>query len=955
MFSHVGYLSKEVPYNNQRIMDVVLDANLSQLDEVVVVGYGTAKRRDLTGAIHSVDAKVFQNQSSTQLTEMLAGTVAGFNTNQGTTAAGGGSLEVRGRTSLNAATNPVIVIDGVIYKGSLRDINPNDIETIDILKDASSAAVFGARAASGVVIITTAKGRIGKPTINLTTRFGIAEAARDDFAIRGPAGYLDFRRDLFRGMNDRVEPDYHWFNPQDLPDGISIEQWRATVNNPHPDDTQEWLSRLNFFPIEIENFLAGNTLDWRNEVMHRGLRQEGDISISGGSENARYYWSIGYVDNEGLVRGDEFKTLRTRLNVDFKIAEWLNVGANMQYSHRDESVVSASLGNMYLASPYGNMYEADGSVKWFPTDYTLAPNPLLNYYGQDRERRAHNLFASLFAEISLPFGITHRVSFQPRIEALRDYNFWSPETITGGQTYSGGRATREDLSGYEWMVDNLLKWDRRFGAHYFDVTLLHNAEMTKSWQTYGTNQTFLPSPNLGYSGIQFGNNPSISANDWKATGDAMMARLNYSILDKYLFTFSVRRDGYSAFGLENPRATFPAAAFAWQIADESFFKLDFVDALKLRLSWGINGNRDIGGYAALARVSSTQYYDGSNVLNGIYTSTLANTGLRWEETEAINIGLDLGLFKDRIGLTLDYYDMTTRNLLVNRTLPRITGFNKITSNIGKLGNKGFEMTLRTTNINSPHLNWRSNINFSLNRNEIKALFGETGEYILQGENHAGEIPDYTNEWFPGRAIDAVWNYNILGVWQVEEAEDAARYGLFPGDYKVSDLDDNGAYEALQDKMFIGYSEPRFRFGFRNEVDFLSNFSASIFIRADLGHIRTFSFARAESSTFNRRSTANYPYWSPDNRSNDWPRLTLRTAGYGGGIMPYKPASFVRVQDFTLSYQVPVSAIQRMKLQNMRFFGSIRNLYSFDKWPGWDPESAHDPMPRTYTIGVNVSL
>src|SRR5690606_24275166 len=263
-------------------MDVVLDANLSQLDEVVVVGYGTAKRRDLTGAIHSVDAKVFQNQSSTQLTEMLAGTVAGFNTNQGTTAAGGGSLEVRGRTSLNAATNPVIVIDGVIYKGSLRDINPNDIETIDILKDASSAAVFGARAASGVVIITTAKGRIGKPTINLTTRFGIAEAARDDFAIRGPAGYLDFRRDLFRGMNDRVEPDYHWFYPQDLPDGISIEQWRATVNNPHPDDTQEWLSRLNFFPIEIENFLAGNTLDWRNEVMHRGLRQEGDISISGG-------------------------------------------------------------------------------------------------------------------------------------------------------------------------------------------------------------------------------------------------------------------------------------------------------------------------------------------------------------------------------------------------------------------------------------------------------------------------------------------------------------------------------------------------------------------------------------------------------------------------------------------------------------------------------------------------
>src|SRR5690554_6952535 len=269
VFSFVGYLSQQVTVGNQAQVDVQLHPDQAQLDEVVVVGYGTVRKRDLTGSVERVNADAYKTQSLSQLTDMLAGTVAGFNSNQSTSAAGGGSMEIRGATSLSAGTAPLVVLDGVIFNGSIRGINPNDIETVDILKDASSAAVFGARAASGVILITTSRGQSGKPTINFTTKLGITDVTRDDFAVRGPQGYLDFRRDYFRTLG-QSQPDYHWFNPNELPDGVTLEQWRASNNNPNPDDTREWLSRMNFFPIEIEQYLAGNTVNWREEVLKPG-------------------------------------------------------------------------------------------------------------------------------------------------------------------------------------------------------------------------------------------------------------------------------------------------------------------------------------------------------------------------------------------------------------------------------------------------------------------------------------------------------------------------------------------------------------------------------------------------------------------------------------------------------------------------------------------------------------
>lgn len=955
VFSYIGFQSQEVAVEGRSVIDVVLLPDAQLLDEVVVIGYGTVKKSDLTGSVASINAERFQNQPVTQVSEMLTGTVAGFSSNQSTSAAGGASMEVRGRNSLNASTTPMIVLDGVIYNGSLNDINPNDVASIDILKDASSAAVFGARAASGVVLITTKRGERGKPKINFSTKWGATAINTDHYGARSPQEYIDFRVDYFRTV-DTDFPEFHFLSPKNLPPDVTLEQWRSTVPNPNQNDEIEWLNRLNFYAGEIDAYLSGNTTDWHKEVFRTGLRQESDLSVSGGSENARYFWSVGYTDNEGIIQGDEFSVVRSRLNVDFDIVDWLKVGANVQFSSRDESAVPASVGQMEIVTPFGQMRHDNGDLVWYPGDSENAQNPLINTFGQDRERKINSLFSSVFAEVKLPLGISYRLSYQPRIQTIRDYNYWSPKTITGSRSFDNGRATRLDYNNYEWMIDNLVKWNREFGSHNLDVTFLYNAEKNSVWQTSTTNNTFYPSPTLGYSGIQFGINPALSASDSEITGDGMMGRINYSYLSKYLLTLSVRRDGFSAFGQENPRAVFPAAAFAWVLSEENFFNLTDVNQLKLRASWGLNGNRDIGGYAALAQLSSNQYSDGTNLLIGVSNSTLANRALIWEETESLNFGIDASLLNYRLNITLDFYDMDTRNLLVRRILPSTTGFSNVTTNIGKLGNKGFELTVGTVNMDRPSFGWKTDFNFSLNRNKLKNLFGEYGDYVLEGEELYGEVPDFENEWFIGRAIDAVWNYDILGMWQVEEAEEAKVYNLKPGDIKAFDRNGDGRYEALYDKSFIGYTEPRYRIGMRNEFSFLQNFSASIFLRADLGHIGHFSQALADWSTFDRRGVPKgLGYWTPDNRSDAWPRLSKNVTPYGGGIQVFKPRSFLRVQDVSLAYNLPSSTLSTLRIDNLRVFVAARNLLTFSDWPGYDPESMHSPMPRTFTAGVNVGL
>ncbi len=951
--SYTGFVSQAIALDGKNQLNIVLQEDLAKLDEVVIIGYGTAKKSDLTGSVVRVNAETFQNQSMSQLTDMLSGTVAGFASNQGTSAAGGGSMELRGPNSLSAGSAPMLVLDGVIYNGSIRDINPNDVETIDILKDASSAAVYGSRAASGVILITTKKGKSGKPTINFTTKVGMSEAAKERRGLNGEE-YVKFRQDFFRTVFPTI-PYNFYTNPDKLPSDVSIDQWRNLSANPQEDNTLEWLARLRFYPTEQENYLANKTTDWYDEVMTKGSSQDYDLSIGGGTENLTYYWSIGYLDNKGIILGDKYSTVRSRMNADYKVVNWLNVGINAQFSDRDESSVPANL-SFYGNSPYGQMFDNEGNLMRLPHGHT--DNPLLNYYRQDRLRKINGLFANMYADVKLPFGINYRVSFQPRYETMKDLLFTSTDKRLGGLPSDISQGSREEYSHYEWMVDNLLKWNKEIGPHKIDATFLYNIEESNHWASVQKNKNFSPSEQLSYHGLQFGDGPSVSNDDYRSTGDALMARLNYTYDDRYLLTASVRRDGYSAFGTLNPRATFPALAFAWRISEEDFFKFKPISQLKLRLSWGANGNRDIGIYSALARVNSNLWYDGSTPRVGVFNSSLSNTSLRWEKTESFNVGLDVGILNNRIDVSVDYYDMTTKALLMDRSLPSPTGFDNITSNLGELGNRGLEMTVNTVNVSKQNITWKTGFTFSFNRNKIKELFGDMGEYTLLGETQYGDIPDFTNKWFPGQALDVVWDYELSGIWQVDEAAEAAKYGMRVGDFKAVDVDNDGVYNELVDKQFIGYTNPRYRLGLSNDFTLYKNLTASVFIRADLGHMDQYPNALLVGWESNDRASRNVgpvPYWTPENPINDYARLDVSTSGYGGGLRIFKPRSFVRIQDITLSYTMPSIVSNRMRLNNLRVFGAVRNLGTFTKWPNWDPESGNTPMPRSYTLGLSLSL
>jgi TonB-linked SusC/RagA family outer membrane protein len=953
VFSFVGMKKQEIPFKGQTSLTVVMQEDILGIEEVVAIGYGSMKKSDLTGSVHRVNAEAFKTQSLTQFTEMLTGTIAGFNADQETSAQGGSSMEIRGPTSLTAGTTPLIVIDGVIFTGSVRDINTYDIESIDILKDASSSAVFGAKAASGVVIITTTRGSLGKPTINFSSKIGLAESYYERRGL-GPKEYIQFRQDYLRQIHPEVEYDYY-SDPGYLRDLSSVEEWRELSQATLGDNTREWLRRLGFYDIEVENYLAGKTTDWYDEVFRTGLRQEYDVSISGGTEAVKYYWSLGYNNNEGVRLGDQYSSFHSKLNLDFKVNDWLNVGLNTQFSDRDEASVPADMG-FYVNSPFGQMFDEEGNLERYPHGHS--DNPLLDYYRTSLLSRKDGLFAILYASLKLPLGFNFKVSFQPRYEASKYYKFTTISKELGGLDSETSSGQRQESSTRNWMVDHLLTWNRKIGAHHFDVTLLANFEENQYWYSYQYNKNFSPNQELGYHGLQYGDSPGISDNDTRSTGNAYMARVNYTLKDKYLLTASVRRDGYSAFGKNNKTAVFPAFALGWVLSEEEFFNTDLINRMKIRLSWGINGNRDIGIYSALATTSSDLWYNGSNTVVGVHTSSLANNNLKWEKTSAFNLGLDIALLKERIELNADVYEMTTKDLLMKRSLPDVTGFSSIMANLGELRNRGVEVNLNTVNMNTSGFGWKTNLVFSLNRNKIIELFGDYSTYTLMGKQRTGDVPDFTNGWFPGEAIDVVWDYNITGIWQSDEADEAAAYGLEPGDYKAKEVIEDGSYVDTDDKQFIGHTEPRYRLGLRNDFTFLKNFTASVFIRADLGHIGSYSVALNNGYESNDRWNRNngpVPYWTVDRPHDEYPRLNPTLSSFGGGLMIYKRRSFVRIQDVSLAYALPADLARRMKMDRVQIFGSVRNLATFTDWPGWDPESGMSAMPRTYTLGVNFSL
>ena len=961
VFSFIGYLTVEEIVGTRSTIDLTLSPNMADLEEVVVIGYGTAKKRDITGAVSSVNPGKLENENPNSVQDILRGNAAGLNVGLSTSAKGGGSLEVRGRTSLNAGNSPLLVLDGAIYYGQLSDINPNDIENIEVLKDASAAAVFGAKAASGVILISTKKGVKGKPTVKFNLNTGLATLGTFP-DVYGPNEFVSWREDVFKSINAGGYDPYEFSDPRNLPSDISMEEWMA-YDGSSGDPVTVWLQRLNMQPVEIENYKAGRSVDWKDKIFQTGLRQDYTVSLSGSTENISYYWSLGYLNNEGIVIGDEYETIRSRVNLEGKVNKWLTVGMNTQFAVNDDSHVPidprgddpapmyADWGLLRTLSPWGSEFNEDGTYKWRPNDEASGGNhPAYNISFTDRYQKAMTVNSMVFASIKLPFGFNFRTNFTPRFMfSERFYHLSANQAEWGAQ---GGIANRRNEKEYYWQIDNILTWQKTFGEkHDFNATFLANAEKFQSWSNTMNNNGFEPHDRLGYHNIGGGINPIVSSDDQYSTGDALMGRLIYSYDGKYSTTVSVRRDGYSAFGQSNPRALFYSAAVGWVFSDENFINIDWLDYGKMRFSWGSNGNRDIGRYVALSDLNTGKYFYQTPsgelyLVNQLYVNRMENKNLQWERTESFNFGLDFSLLKTRLTGTLEAYKMSTTDLLVQRALPDFLGFSSVFDNLGQVDNKGFELTLNSSNFERQNFEWRTTANFQLNRNEIVHLYGDYDE-------NGKERDDITNRWFIGHAIDEIWNYKTQGIWQSSEEEEAKKYGVRPGDYKIQDVNGDGLYTNA-DRQFQGFTQPRFRWSLRNEFTILKNIDFSFMMYSYWGHENSFNQMKNRDGFLDRTSSYVTPYWTEENPNNEWARLNSSEGG-ASGFNVYRKKSFVRLENISVAYRFPTQIVEKANMANARIYFNVRNVgYYAPKWDFWDPENS-GPTPRYFTLGLDVTF
>ena len=958
VFSFVGMRTQEVPVSGKQNVNVSLEEETIGLEEVVAIGYGTIKKKDLTGSVSSVRSSQIENEAPKDLQQLLRSNVAGLNVGMATSAKGGGDLEIRGQRTLKAGASPLIVLDGVIYNGDLSDINPIDIESVDVLKDASSAAVYGAKSANGVVIINTKAGKTAKPTIGIDISTGITSLFRSE-DVYGPYEFLDWRTDVLYSMN-RSAPSYMYDDPRTLPSNISLSEWLA-YDSSQGDEVEVWLRRIGLSDTEIANYKKGQSTDWKDMVFRTGFEQNYNVNLSGKTDLLTYYWSLGYTDNEGVIVNDDYSVYRSRLRLEAKVTDFLTVGLNTLFSIRDESGYPVTWSMYDNISPWGQPTNEDGTYKIYPTDDGVAArHPLIDSYYTDRKYTYKSMDNVIYTKITLPFDITYELNYSPRFtnnELFQHQSSDHPEW-----ELVGGKSSRNTASSFSWQVDNLIKWKKTLNdIHQIDITLLANAEKAQAWSQNISNEGFVPSDVLGYHDIGSGTAPIVSSNDTYSTGDAYMGRIFYSYKSKYLVTGTVRRDGYSAFGIKNPRATFPSAAFGWVFTEESFLKSSVLSYGKLRLSWGANGNRSIGIYDALSSMTNgmVTYVDSSTgaVFQNSYlnASRMGNNLLKWEKTNSFNVGLDLSFFENALNTTLELYSMNTEDLLVDRSLPSVTGYSSVASNLGKINNKGIELTINSTNIKSDILTWKTSFNFSLNRNKIKSLYGNMTDILDDNGNVIGqkEADDVGNKWFIDHSIDEIWDYNLVGTWKTGEEEEAAKYKLAPGDFKLKDVDQSYTF-TNDDKEFVGYQTPRFRWSMRNDFTILKNIDFSFSLYSYWGHKAVFNEAKHNPTmTLDRFNSFKIPYWTPEKPRNDFARLNSNMAGVAYDV--WWDHSFIRLDNISLSYTFPKTLLQNYRIQNLKVLLTARNVAVWTKeYMFWDPEYT-GPTPSYVTLGVHLAL
>lgn len=923
--SFIGYHTQEVPLQGKTDLLIQLKDDSQLLDEVVVVGYGSMKKSDLTGAVVSANIKDFEKSPNTNLIQSLQGTVPGLNIGQVTSAGSTPSISIRGTNTLSGNKDVLIVLDGIIYNSSLSSINPNDIESIDVLKDASAAAVYGAQAANGVLLITSKKGKAGKAKLSFSSSYSISNPTKDLHPMNRDE-FLSFTREF-------------WYNKAYLaPD----------YTTPNPDfQIADYLPDLAMKDNSQSDGVSANDYDWWDAGTRTGSVFENRVSLSGGSDAISYLVSYENVAQKGYLLNDDFKRNSIRVNLDFTPYKWLKVGLQTFGSFVNADGAGIDVWKLTTMSPLVTPYDADGNYEPYPLK-TLDTNPFIATDVDDKER--HNyFFANLSAEVQLPVkGLTYRLNVGNNYRI--DEHFQASEydaSLTG-------RAYKQHESYYDYTVDNILNYTNTFGRHSLNVTLLYGASERKYDKTLADSQKF-ERLTLGYNALQQGKDQYTTSGAWSEALLYQMGRVNYKYKDRYLATATVRRDGFSGFAENNKTAVLPSFALAWLLSEEEFFQIKWIDYLKLRGGWGMSGNLT-DRYKSLSKVSTAPGYvfgDGGSTEIRQQLTSMGNKDLKWEKTSGFNFGVDFGVLGNRLSGSVELYSTETKDLLYDRTIPSLTGFKSVSSNIGKIRNKGIELTLNSQNIVSKDFEWSTSFNISHNSDEIVSLLGNDTD----GDGREDDLT--ASGLFIGESVSAIYGYVIDGIWQLD---DDIPSGYHPGNYKIRDTNEDGKI-TVDDRVVIGKADPSYRFGLMNRFRY-KNFSLSFFINSVQGgkdgylgsNSSQLNQGDANARRWNMPSEMAADYWSPNNPNGTYARATN-----AGAISPgaYQDRSFIRLQDVNLSYNVPRQWLRPLGIASLDLFVNGKNLITWTDWKGWDPEANSNyfgrPVLRSFTFGLNVTL
>ncbi len=905
--SSVGYQTIESSFGSTGVVQITLTEDVVGLEDVVVVGYGTQKKRDVTGSVATLSKDRLQQLPNTNIAQALQGAVPGLriNTNGGGAEGNDLSIIIRGRNSISASNSPLIIWDGIPYEGGISEINPSDVESIEVLKDASAVAIYGSRGSNGVILITSKKGK------------------KDKFMLT---------YDGFVGTQQLT-------NQPDLLNGEEFYNFKKTrLNAPNTVSA-----------AEQEIYDSKQWVNWYDLATQQGTRSQHTIAVSGASDRINYYFGGTYLDVKGVSVNDRFKRYSIRPNLEIKVAPWITLGTSSQISFQDRDGLPVEFsdsrntgGGANFFNPLTRPYNADGSIAIYAyADYPPARNPLSNLLVKNTDN-SYRVFMSNNIRFDIPFikGLSYKLNNGVEYESNFRKTYWGRNVAVGYE--ANGVATNYNSTGRNFTLENIINYTKEFGKNSINFTALYSSQSNQFDRDQIDGQGF---PNDVLTNYQMGAATLLtsSAVNFKQNLISQMARLNYGWDGKYLVTLTARRDGYSGFGTNNKYGIFPSAAFAWNIHREAFLAgVKAISNLKLRFSYGINGNQAVSSYSSLAKLSSAPYLTGTTVLSGYVPSSLANDKLGWESTTSRTLGLDFGLFKNRIQGSVDYYNANTEDLLLYRAISSVQGFSRILQNIGKTANKGYEVALNITTVKTKDFTWSTNLNFSHNSNKIVDLYGDGKD-------------DVANGWFIGKPINLIYGLAYDGVFRSqEEVDKSVQKTSKPGWVRIKNINGDTIINAL-DRTIIGYEDPNLIWGMTNTFKF-KGISLMVFMHGVRGVTKRNPFEDDNVFTDVRRNTTKKDWWSPSNPNgthfaNDANANPL-------GVNFYENADFIRLKDISLSYELKPSVIKLMKVTSFKIYVTGRNVATITKYKGLDPELTNQyglPLQKEVILGVNINF